>query len=306
MSRPERPSGGETVGLVLRGFAIGTADLVPGVSGGTVALVTGIYRRLLAAIGTGASSAGRMLSGDLPGAARALRQIDWRFLAPVVAGAVLAVAALAQVFEDLLQDHPVRAAAVFFGLIAGAVVVAWRLVRTPGMVHAVVAGAVGLTGFFLFGFRTAAISDPDWYVFVGAGALAVCAFILPGVSGSFLLLAIGMYQHVLGAINDLRLPSLVSFALGVAVGLGLFSRFLEWLLDRYHDLVVAAMIGLMIGSFRILWPWPAGLGDENGLGAAQLGAPGPDIAVPVSLALASALLVVGFATAAERSVAGDQ
>ncbi|MXY77513.1 MAG: DUF368 domain-containing protein, partial [Acidimicrobiia bacterium] len=99
------------------------------------------------------------------------------------------------------------------------------------------------------------------YVLVGAGALAICAFILPGVSGSFMLLAIGMYQHVLAIVNDARLGHLAAFALGAAVGLGLFSRFLHRLLDRYHDLVVGAMIGLMLGSFRLLWPWPAGLGD---------------------------------------------
>ena len=306
VSKRLRPSGAEQILLVLRGFAIGSADLVPGVSGGTVALVTGIYPRLLATIGCGALSVGRLMRGDLRGARQASRRIDWRFMISVVAGAALAVATLAQIVENLLRDHPVRAAAVFFGLIAGAVVVAWGLVRTPGTVHAVIAGVVGLVAFFLFGFRTSAVNDPDWYVFVGAGALGVCAFILPGVSGSFLLLAVGMYQHVLGAINDFRLASLMSFALGLLAGLGLFSRFLEWLLDRYHDVVVAAMIGLMLGSFRILWPWPSGLGDDSGAGATTLGVPGPDIAVPVLLAVVPCLLVVGFATWAERSVAGDR
>ena len=305
MSRPAPPPRGEVVGLVVRGFAIGTADLIPGVSGGTVALVSGIYRRLVSAIGSGASAAGRLIRGDITGAATALKEVEWRFLVPVVAGAGLAVAALARIAEGLLRDHPVRAAAVFFGLIAGAVVVAWWLIRVPGVAHAAVAGVVGVAAFVLFGFRTSAIPNPDWYLFLGAGALGVCAFILPGVSGSFLLLAIGMYQHVLGAINDFRLASLVSFGIGAAVGLGSFSRFLEWLLDRHHDLVVAAMIGLMLGSFRILWPWPAGLGDPHGAGATTLGAPGPDIVVPVALAVVSALLVVGVATWAERSATAD-
>ena len=183
---------------------------------------------------------------------------------PVVAGAALAVLSLARVVEDLLRDHPVRTAAVFFGLIAGSVWVAWRIIREPGVVHGVVAGLVGIVSFVLFGLRSSVIADPGWYVFVGAGALAICAFILPGVSGSFMLLAIGMYQHVLAIVNDARLGHLAAFAIGAAVGLGLFSRVLHRLLDRHHDLVVAAMIGLMLGSFRILWPWPAGLGDETG------------------------------------------
>ena len=293
----------ELVGLAVRGLAIGAADLVPGVSGGTVALVTGIYVRLVASVAEGASGVGRLMRGNLSGAIRAFRRIDWRFLTPLLAGAAVSVAALARVVESLLQDHPVRTAAVFFGLIAGAIVVAWWLIPTPGMVHAAVAGILGTAAFALFGLRGAAVIDPDWYVFTAAGALAICAFILPGVSGSFLLLAIGMYQHVLGALTDLRAATLVSFALGAAAGLAVFSRLLEWLLGRYHDLVVAAMIGLMIGSFRILWPWPSGLGGEDGIGATTLGAPGPDIVAPVALAAVSTLLVVGIAAWAKREAA---
>ena len=296
----------DLAGLVLRGFAIGTADLVPGVSGGTVALVTGIYGRLVTAIGSCALGVGRLLRGDLPGLARSLRRVEWPLLFSIVVGAGLAVAALAGVVEGLLRDQPVRTAAVFFGLIGGAIVVAWWLLREPSVGHAIVAITIGLLAFFLFGFDGAAIHDPAWYVFVAAGAFGICAFILPGVSGSFLLLAIGMYQPVLGAINDRAATSLLAFALGAAGGLGLFSRLLQWLLDRYHDLVVAAMIGLMIGSFRILWPWPAGLGDENGAGATTLARPGPDVLVPVVLAIVSAILVVGFATWAKRAEAGNR
>ena len=289
-----------TAGLVARGLAIGAADLVPGVSGGTVALVTGIYGRLVASIGAAASGVGRLVTGNPAGAVQAFRRIDWRFLIPVVAGAGASVAALARVVEGLLRDHPVRTAAMFFGLIAGAIVVAWWLIRTPRVVHAAMAAIIGAGAFVLFGLRGAAVNDPRWHVFAAAGALAICAFILPGVSGSFLLLAIGMYQHVLGAVTDLQAGPLLSFAAGAAAGLGGFSKLLEWLLERYHDLVVAAMVGLMIGSFRILWPWPNGLGDEDGAGATILGAPGPDIVVPVALAAGSMILVVGFAVWAER------
>ena len=295
MSRPVRPSRGESVSLVVRGFVIGCADLVPGVSGGTVALVTGIYPRLLAAIGGGAAAVGRVIKGDLRGSAGAFRSIDWRFLIPVTAGVAVAIVSLARVIEGLLRDYPVRTAAVFLGLIVGAVIVAWWILRAPGGLHAVVAGAVGVAAFFLFGLRSSAVVGPSWYVFFGAGALAICAFILPGVSGSFLLLAIGMYQEVLGAVTGARFSPLVVFALGAAIGLGVFSRILNRLLDRHHDVVVVAMIGLMIGSFRILWPWPNGLGDETGAGATVLGVPGPDVVVPVLLAAASAFVVVGFA-----------
>lgn len=300
LNRPVPSSVTSLLLLALRGFAIGSADLVPGVSGGTVALVTGIYRRLVSAVDAGARSAGMGLKGDFRGALRAAGRVDWWFLAPVVAGAALAVVSLARVVEGLLQDHPVRTAAVFFGLIAGSVWVAWLIIREPGFRHGVVAGMVGIGSFLLFGFRSSVVTDPGWYVFVGAGALAICAFILPGVSGSFMLLAIGMYQHVLATINDARLVHLAAFAIGAAVGLGLFSRFLDRLLDRHHDVVVAAMIGLMLGSFRILWPWPAGLGDETGAGATALGPPGPDAAAPVGLAAVAALMVVGFSACVRR------
>ena len=300
VSCPVRPSGTSLLLLALRGFAIGSADLVPGVSGGTVALVTGIYPRLVSAVDSGALSAGRVLKGDFRGALRAAGRVDWWFLAPLVVGAALAVLSLARAVEDLLRDHPVRMAAVFFGLIAGSVWVAGRIIREPRVLHGVVAGIVGIGSFVLFGLRSSVIADPGWYVFAGAGALAICAFILPGVSGSFMLLAIGMYQHVLATVNDARLVHLAGFAIGAAVGLGFFSRFLRWLLDRHHDLVVATMIGLMLGSFRILWPWPAGLGDETGAGATTLGAPGPDLAVPVGLAAASAFVVVAFSAWVRR------
>ncbi len=295
--RSVRDSGG----LVLRGFAIGAADLVPGVSGGTVALVTGIYGRLVTAIGTCVRGAGYLARADLRRSVRSLASVEWPFLLAIVVGAVLAVATLAGMIENLLANHPVRTAAVFFGLIGGAIVVGWRLLQMPDYRHAVIAATVGLAAFLLFGYRSSAVQDPDWYVFVGAGALGICAFILPGVSGSFLLLTIGMYQHVLGAVNDLDTTTLLAFTLGAAGGLGLFSRLLEWLLAHHHDLVVGAMIGLMIGSFRILWPWPAGLGDENGVGATILGRPGPDLLVPVVLAMTSAIVVVSFSTWANRS-----
>lgn len=295
--RPVRPSPGGLFLIALRGFAIGAAILIPGVSGGTVALVTGIYLRLLAAIGGASAAVSRFLRADLRGAVRAMRQTDWWFLITVVAGAVLALLSLAGVVGALLRNYPIRTAAVFFGLIAGSVVVAWRIMRAPSAFHAAAIAAVGAAAFYLFGFRSSAVvADPAWYVFLGAGVMAVCAFILPGISGSFLLLAVGMYQNVLAAIDEIHLPTLAVYYGGWAFGLAVLSRFLEWLLDRWHDLVVAFMVGLMLGSFRILWPWPDGLGGDTGLGA-----PGADWAAPTLLAVGSAVLVVLLVFWADRT-----
>lgn len=295
--RPARPSPGGLFLTALRGFAIGAAILIPGVSGGTVALVSGIYLRLLAAIGGASAAFSRLIRGNLRGAVEAARQTDWWFLATVVVSAALALLSLAGVVGALLNNYPIRTAAVFFGLIAGSVAAAWRIMRAPSAVHAASAAAVGAAAFYLFGFRsTAVVEDPAWYVFLGAGVMAVCAFILPGISGSFLLLAVGMYQNVLAAIDAIHLPTLVVYYGGWAFGLAVLSRFLEWLLDRWHDAVVAGMVGLMLGSFRILWPWPDGLG-----GDAALGAPGPGWAAPALLAAGSAVLVVVLVSWANRT-----
>lgn len=299
MSRP-RPPWPALAGWWWRGLLMGMADLVPGVSGGTVALVTRIYPRLVASLDTGAGAAVRLLRGDIRGAGGMLRKVEWRFIASLGAGAVMSVAALARAIEWLLAEQPVRTAAVFFGLMAGALAAAVGLFRRPTVAHLSLAAATGAVAFWGFGFQSAALSSPAWWNFFLAGALGVCAFILPGVSGSFLLLSIGMYQPVIRALTGPDVPALAVFALGLVLGLGAFSRFLNWLLARFHDRLLAVMIGLMAGSFRILWPWPYGLGDENGVGATVLGAPGSDWAVPVVLALVSAGAVVALVQWADR------
>ncbi len=299
MSRP-RPPWPALAGWWWRGLLMGMADLVPGVSGGTVALVTRIYPRLVAALDTGAGAAVRLLRGDIRGAGGMLRKVEWRFIASLGAGAVMSVAALAGVIEWLLAERPVRTAAVFFGLMAGALAAAVGLFRRPTVAHLSLAAAMGAVAFWGFGFQSAAVSSPAWWNFFLAGALGVCAFILPGVSGSFLLLSIGMYQPVIRALTGLDISALAVFALGLVLGLGAFSRFVNWLLARFHDRLLAVMIGLMAGSFRILWPWPYGLGDENGVGATVLGAPGPDWAVPVVLALVSTGAVIALVQWADR------
>lgn len=299
MSRP-RPAWPALAGWWWRGLLMGMADLVPGVSGGTVALVTRIYPRLVASLDTGAGAAVRLLRGDIRGAGGMLRKVEWRFIASLGAGAVMSVAALARVIEWLLAEQPVRTAAVFFGLMAGALAAAVGLFRCPTAAHLSLAAATGAVAFWGFGFQSAAVSSPAWWNFFLAGTLGVCAFILPGVSGSFVLLSIGMYQPVIRALTSLDIPALAVFALGLVLGLGAFSRFLNWLLARFHDRLLAVMIGLMAGSFRILWPWPYGLGGENGAGATVLGAPGPDLAVPVVLALVSAGAVIALVQWADR------
>ena len=275
------------VSQAVRGFAMGTADIVPGVSGGTVALVLGIYERLIRNVHEGALVLKALLRRDLHTARTTLRGIEWIWLLSLLAGILAAVAVLSSVLEDLLNEHPIRMAALFFGLVAGSMIVATRLIGHIGRREVVAAAVVAVVLFVVLGLRsdtevdagTAEVVTQPWWVFFLAGSLAICAMILPGISGSFILVMIGMYPEVLGAVNDRNFPILLATAAGCVVGLALFSSLLTWALDHHHDVVLAAMVGLMLGSLRVLWPWPGGTETTT------LAAPSGDVVVPVLLAL---------------------
>jgi putative membrane protein len=281
---------------VVRGFLMGSADIVPGVSGGTVALVLGIYERLVHAIRTGASGLGALLRGRFAESRERLAEVEWRLLIPLLSGILLALVSLAAFIERMLEDHPQRTAAVFFGLIAGSILIAWRVVRRWDGARFATAAGTAVAAFLVLGLRSGEVEDPAAWVFLGAGMLAIVAMILPGVSGSFILLMIGMYEAVLGAVNDRDLATLAIFTVGAVIGLASFSTLLDRLLRDHHDTVMAALIGLMAGSLRVLWPWP------DGTDTAALAAPA-DWQAPLLLALAglATVLVIGEAS---RRLAG--
>ncbi|MCP5028361.1 MAG: DUF368 domain-containing protein [Actinomycetia bacterium] len=283
---------------------MGAADIVPGVSGGTVALVLGIYEDLLANIRQGARALGRLVKGDRSGFAADLRKVDWTFLIPLLAGIGLAVIVLTSVIEHLLEEQPVRTASVFFGLVVGSMVVAWRMVDHPIPTDFATMGGVAVVSFFLLGLRSGPVSDPAVPLFFAAGAIAICAMILPGISGSFLLLMMGMYTGVLDAVHDRDLASLGVFLVGAVVGLALFSSVLDRALHANRNLVLAALIGLMLGSLRVLWPWPDGVGSPDagsrlddgtiveGASGTTLGFPEGDVLVPIVLGVGALALVL--------------
>lgn len=274
------------------GFLMGSADVVPGVSGGTVALVSGIYARLIDAIRDAARSGAWLLRGRARDGTRGLREVDWALVVPLLIGIGVAVLSLASVVEHLLEDEPVKLGGLFFGLVGGSVVVARGLLRRPDRSHLLIVVVTAVVLFVALGLRTnttaeaaEAATAPLW-AFPASGAVAICAMILPGVSGSFLLVMLGMYGDVLGAVNQRDLLPLALFLAGCVVGLALFSRLLAWLLDHHHDEVVAAMIGLMLGSVRILWPWP------GGTSTTELAVPSGDVVVPIALGIGGFLLVL--------------
>lgn len=274
---------------------MGSADIVPGVSGGTVALVLGIYDRLITNISKGAHGLKQLLTGDLTSFRKTLIEIEWVWLVSLLVGLLAAIVALASLIERLLHEEPVRMSSLFLGLIIGSVWVAARMIdRFDAPTVAIMLG-IGVVMFFLLGLRTdtevandalEVVTKPSWAFFL-AGAIAICAMILPGVSGSFVLVMLGMYTEVLGAVNDRDFAPLIAFMVGAVVGLALFSTLLHWLLANYHDWVMAAMVGLMLGSTRVLWAWP------NGTNSTTLGAPSGDVTFPVLLTLFGAVLVIG-------------
>ncbi len=278
----------------LRGFLMGSADVVPGVSGGTIAVLVGIYERLVHAISMASKALGNLLRFRFREAGQRLREIDWGLILPLIIGIGVAIFALAGVISTLLEDYPEAMAGLFAGLVAASAWVAWRMIRSPNATTVVVAIVVAVITFFVLGLKGGAITDPSWLVLFGAGAIAICAMILPGISGSFLLLMLGMYDFVISAVDERDFPVLGVFALGCIVGLALFSQLLDWSLTNHHDVVVAAMVGLMIGSFRVLWPWP------GGVDSTELGTPAGNWYVPVLLGVVAAAVVAGLTLLVER------
>jgi putative membrane protein len=285
-----------------RGFLMGAADIVPGVSGGTVALVLGFYQRLVASIRAGSSALGRLIRFDIAGFRRWLAAVEWSFLVPLLVGILLAIIALAGVIERLLHDYPIEMAALFLGLIAGSIVIVWQLLTKRDAERLGIMVVVGLTVFFLLGLRegtseetVSQFTEPELWAFFVAGAIAICAMILPGVSGSFLLVMLGMYGPVLGAVNDRDIGTLLVFLIGATVGLALFSQGLHWALRDHYDSVMAALIGLMIGSIRVLWPWP------DGLNTTSLGAPDRNIASAILIAVIACAVVLAINGLAKRT-----
>ncbi len=279
-----------------RGFLMGMADIVPGVSGGTVALILSIYRALIDNVRTGAHALKQFVTGDFGGGIETLRSVDWLFLVPLGAGVLTAFALLRHPMEDLLIERPEGVAAVFTGLVMASCVLVWRSLTNRDPVRLGVIGGVAIAVFVLLGFQAGTIQNPSLPLFLITGAVAICAMILPGISGSFIMLMFGMYAAVLGG----SIPELLVFLVGATIGLALFSSVLNWLLENHEQTVMAALLGLMMGSIRVLWPWPNGVGvisDE-----AEEAVKGTDLAWPTLSQLGGGLALAAVAAAATLAI----
>lgn len=238
-----------------RGFLMGTAEIIPGVSGGTVALIVGIYERLIEAITQTFVFAFTLLRFDTKSIGPQFKKIEWSLVIPLLIGMGSAIILLAQLLEHLLETYPVECRGLFFGLIAASVAIPWLRIehKNAGSLMLVVLAAA--VAFLATSLSPQEIATPSYPQIFGGAMIAICAMILPGVSGAFLLLVMGLYAPTMSALNARDLPYLAIFMAGAATGIGAFSRLLKWLLDRHHDVTMAILTGLMIGSLRALWPW---------------------------------------------------
>lgn len=238
--------------VFVKGIAMGASDIVPGVSGGTIAFITGIYDQLLGSIRSINLTAIKLLIGF-----KIKELIDHTnafFMIALLAGIGTAALSLSKGLQYLLNHHPILIWSFFFGLIVASAYVVGRKIKNRNW--AVVVS--GLVGAFLAAYITVLnpikTPDADWFMFF-AGAIAICAMILPGISGSFLLVLMGKYDTVLGAISDFKFATLGLFAAGCVTGILAFSHVLHWLLKKYHDITVALLTGFMVGSLNKVWPW---------------------------------------------------
>lgn len=238
--------------LFFSGFAMGSADIVPGVSGGTVAFILGIYEELIHSIKLVTGQVIKLLvQGKF---SEAFKMIPFKFLIPLGSGLLIAVVSMAPILENLLLNYPVYVWSFFFGLV---VVSAWIVSKRVVNWHSHDITSLALGAVIAFGIVGLVPQETPktLLAFFIAGAIAICAMILPGVSGSFLLIIMGKYTQLLSAVNNRELLFLAVFIFGTILGLATFSRILSWLFKNHHDIVVAGLTGFMIGSLRKIWPW---------------------------------------------------
>ena len=243
-------------GNALRGMLIGTAEVIPGVSGGTVALIVGVYDHIINGISHLVRAVGFLLRGKPKDAGKQFREIKFTILLPILFGMILAILSTASILEPLLVAEPEIVRAAFAGMLIASLYVPLRLVgKNFRSIHLAILILGAIAAFWLTSLPNAGLDNPvAWQIVLFAG-LAVCALVLPGVSGSFFLLAVGMYGPTIAAVNNRDLGYLGLFVIGAIIGLLSFAMVMKWFLDNYRALTLSLMIGLMIGSLRALWPW---------------------------------------------------
>lgn len=238
--------------LILKGCAMGAADVVPGVSGGTIAFITGIYEELIESIKSINLQAVKMLASFRFKAF--WKHINGNFLFSVLLGIGISIFSLAKLMTWLLENHPIYIWSFFFGLIIASSVLVAKEIRNwnIGTVCALIIGAIVA---YVITIMSPSETPNTWWFIILSGAIAICAMILPGISGAFILLLMGKYAYILTAVSTLNIGVILLFAIGAIAGITSFSHLLSWLMKNYHTATVATLTGFMVGSLNKVWPW---------------------------------------------------
>lgn len=239
--------------VVLKGIGMGAANVIPGVSGGTIALITGIFERIINAMKSLDGTAVKLLfKGKIK---ELIEYIDFYFLVAVFTGMLISIFSLARLFEYLFNNYPVYIWSYFFGLILASVYFVGKTIekwKTSVIIAFIIGTAIAVTLSFL----NPAVQNDSFLYLIICGVVAICSMILPGLSGSFVLVLMGNYELVMiHAINDLNLKVIIPVGIGAIAGLIAFSHFLSWILKKYKDQTIAVLTGFILGSLSIIWPW---------------------------------------------------
>jgi putative membrane protein len=243
----------EYVVISLKGMAMGAADVVPGVSGGTIAFISGIYEELLNSISSFNFSLINVFKNE--GFKSVWIKVNGNFLVSLFVGILISVLSLAKLIESMLENHPIVIWSFFFGLVLASIIYMGKQITkwTKGSFLCLILGAILAFYITTLNPMVSANSSP-WFLFL-VGMIAICAMILPGISGSFILVLLGAYKPVLNALNTKDFVSIIIFLVGAILGLLSFSRILKWLFSTYKNYTLATLTGFIIGSLNKIWPW---------------------------------------------------
>ncbi|GAA4267921.1 DUF368 domain-containing protein [Hyunsoonleella aestuarii] len=239
--------------ISLKGVAMGAADVVPGVSGGTIAFISGIYEELITSLNNINFSLLKTLKND--GLKAAWIKLNGNFLLALFVGIGISVLSLAKGLEWVLHHHPILIWSFFFGLVLASIIFVGKQIKkwTVAVIIGLITGA--LVAYYITTIPSLASSNSSSLFLFFAGALAICAMILPGISGAFILVLLGAYQPVLEALNNKDIKTILIIGMGAIVGLLSFSKLLKWLFKNYHNLTLAILTGFILGSLNKIWPW---------------------------------------------------
>ncbi len=238
--------------ISLRGLAMGAADIVPGVSGGTIAFISGIYEELINSINNiNTSLLTPLKNRDFKGF---WKQANGNFLLSLLLGIIISIISLAKLVSTLLENHPIPLWAFFFGLVLASVIFVGKEIKKWNLISCIALIFGAIIAYYITILPPLGTTDSLWFVFL-SGALAICAMILPGISGSFILVLLGSYQMILDAVHERNFKIIITFGIGILFGLFSFARILKWMFSHYKNTTLALLTGFILGSLNKIWPW---------------------------------------------------